>query len=156
VLRTTWATVNARTIATNCLDVFLRFDHGGVELVAKSLSPLVVKSADHNFVESTKFVGQLARASEVNAPGVQRLIGELRNVEPAVRDRFASYAEVAHQRAVLRQAAKEMAQENETSEHVPAAVKIPVVSTPLPQPIPAAESDDSQASPTARRVMLRR
>jgi hypothetical protein len=53
-------------------------------------------------VETSKFVGHLAKASESNGPGMQRLAASLTAVQPEVRQAFAQYVTVAYQRSLLR------------------------------------------------------
>jgi hypothetical protein len=91
---------------TALLDAFVDLDNVGAEILAKTLHPLIGKTADHNLTETVRFIGQLSRASELNGPGVERLAAKLTNVDPAVRQTFADYAEVVYQRAILRQAAQ--------------------------------------------------
>ena len=102
LLRSVYGNQNDRFQVTNTLDVFARLDNVGVELLAKTLNPLVGKTADFNFVETLKFVGQVSKASENNGPGVQRLAANLTAVDPAVRQAFAQYADVVYQRGLLR------------------------------------------------------
>ncbi len=84
------------------LDVFLQLDNVGADLLARTLHPIVGRTADHNFLESAGFLAQLSAAAETNAAGVQRLSERLTQVDPAVRTRFASLAAVAQQRATMR------------------------------------------------------
>lgn len=83
---------HGRTTAVNVLDVFVRVDHAGVDLLTKMLHPLVARTADFNFRESAKFLGRISRAASENGPGVQRLATRLTKVEPPVRDEFAKVA----------------------------------------------------------------
>ena len=62
---------------TNRLDVFLQVDHVGVDALTRTLHPLFGKSADLNFVESTKFLERISRTSAENGPGMQRLARRL-------------------------------------------------------------------------------
>ena len=94
-----------RTYVTTRLDVFLRVDRFAAELVAKTLQPLVGKTADQNFAESTQFLGRLSRAAERNSAGVQRMASKLTRVDPSVRAEFAQLAATINHRAVLRSAA---------------------------------------------------
>ncbi|HEX3726636.1 MAG TPA: hypothetical protein VHV08_10355 [Pirellulales bacterium] len=100
---------NGRYYVTSRLDTFIQIEHAGVELLAKTLQPLVNRSADYNFIETAAFVGTVSRAAEVNAAGVSRLAQKLTNLEPNTRDRFAQIAlEVgrkARQRDALQAAA---------------------------------------------------
>ncbi|MBC8873161.1 MAG: hypothetical protein H8E44_27320 [Planctomycetes bacterium] len=105
VLRSAFARQGGRIRVTTHLDAFIDLDNLGAEILAKTLHPLFGKTADHNFTETTQFVGQVSRASEANGPGVERLAAKLTNIDPAVRQTFADYAEVVYQRAILRRAA---------------------------------------------------
>ncbi len=84
------------------LDIFLQVDHLAADLIARTLHPLVGKSADHNFAESMTFVGRLSEKSEQNGAGVQRLAARLTNVDVDVRRQFAELANIVHHRALLR------------------------------------------------------
>ncbi len=83
-------------------DVFLQLDNAGAEIVARTLHPLLGKTADANFLETVRFVSQVSHVAETNGPGVQRLVTRLTNVEPTVRDRFGQLAMTLHQRAIMR------------------------------------------------------
>jgi hypothetical protein len=86
------------------LDVFVQIDNLGIEVIAKTLHPLLGRTADNNFVESTKFLSQVSRVVETNGTGVQRLATRLTNIDPAVRQKFAELASEINQEAILRQA----------------------------------------------------
>jgi hypothetical protein len=91
-----------RSHISNRLDVFIQVDNVGVEIVAKTLHPLMGKTADSNFAESTRFVSQVSRVAEKNGPGVQRLVGRLTNIDPSVRNRFSQITASINQRAIMR------------------------------------------------------
>jgi hypothetical protein len=95
---------NDRVLVTHRLDVFLQLDHPGAELLAKTLHPLVGKAADHNFAESTAFLGTVSQAAERNGPGMEQFAARLTRVAPEVRERFASLAASVGYKAVLRHA----------------------------------------------------
>ncbi len=86
------------------LDVFVQIDNLGIEVIAKTLHPLLGKTADNNFVESTKFLSQISRVVESNGPGVQRLATRLTSIDPAVRQKFADLASEINHEAILREA----------------------------------------------------
>lgn len=86
----------------NNLDVFIQLDQVGAELIARTLQPLVGKSADVNFHESATFVGRVSQAAETNGPGMQRLAAKLKNVSPDVRAQFSEIATVVSERAIMR------------------------------------------------------
>jgi hypothetical protein len=87
---------------TSRLDMFVHFDNVGAELIARTLHPLVGKSADHNFVESTKFLGQVSLAAETRSAKLQRFSDRLTKVTPTVREQFVMLADMAARRAVER------------------------------------------------------
>lgn len=88
ILRTSYQPGPSGTpIATNELDVFLKVDNATANLVARTLQPLIGPTADHNFVESLKFVQRLNDTTERNGPGVQKM-AERFDVTPKVRADF--------------------------------------------------------------------
>ncbi len=88
VLHSSYAPGNANTKVSSQLDLFLSLDHAGAELVAKTLHPLVGRTADNNFVESVKFFGKVSEAAQTNGDNLHRLASRLERVEPVVRDEF--------------------------------------------------------------------
>lgn len=78
-------------VATNTLDVFLKVDNATANLVAKTLQPLIGPTADHNFVESLKFVQRLNETTQQNGPGVQKMAQRF-DVTTKVRDDFIQVA----------------------------------------------------------------
>jgi hypothetical protein len=84
---------NGRPHVVNRLDAFLRIDNIGVELIARTLQPLLGKTADHNFAETSSFVGTLSHTAETNPAGVGRLAQRLPHIDPQTRDKFAELAE---------------------------------------------------------------
>jgi len=92
---------DGRYYITNRLDSFVQIEPGAVELLTKTVQPLVGRTADFNFIQTVGFVGSLSRTAEVNGPGLQRLAGRLAHVQPEVRERFAELAaEVARKSPV--------------------------------------------------------
>ncbi len=95
---------NGRYYVTSRMDTFIHIDHAGVDLLAKTLQPLVHRSADYNFTETAAFLGTLSRTAEKNTAGVRRLAGKLSSLEPEVRERFAQLAIDVGQKAREREA----------------------------------------------------
>lgn len=93
---------DGRTYVTNRLDVFVSIKNVGAELVAKTLQPVIGKTADHNFVESTKFLAQISQQAEINRVGMQRLAMRLQRVDAKIRQEFSRIADSAHDRARIR------------------------------------------------------
>lgn len=100
VLRTENSADNTgKPTAVNQLDVFLKVDNATVGLIAKTIQPLVGPTADHNFVESLKFVQRLNETTAKNGPGVQRM-GSRLDLDPNVRQQFNQVVDVVFQRAI--------------------------------------------------------
>ena len=83
---------NGRYYVTSRLDCFLAVEPAGAELLTKTVSPLMGKTADNNFAQTVGFVGSLSRTAELNSRGVQRLAVQLTHVQPEVRAQFAGLA----------------------------------------------------------------
>jgi hypothetical protein len=83
------------------LDVFLKIDNSTAGLVAKTLQPIVGRTADHNFVESMKFVQRLNETTSRNGPGVQGMADRLTGLSEPVRYQFVEMAGVVYQRTQL-------------------------------------------------------
>ncbi len=82
------------------MDVFLKLDNIGADLVAKTLSPLVVRSADYNYSETLRFISQLSIAAERNPQGVDQLTRRMTKVAPDIKQKFVNISiEAALRRA---------------------------------------------------------
>lgn len=90
---------NADTQVTHQLDVFVQMENVGADLIAKSLQPLFGQTADHNFVEATRFLGQVSEAAATRPNGMQQLATRLTKVDPTVRERFSLVSSQVYQRA---------------------------------------------------------
>jgi hypothetical protein len=77
---------------TVAMDIFLKLDNLGADLLTRTLAPLVGKTADYNFVESAKFIAQVQQVCENNPLAAQQLAQRLSKVEPGVRTQFAQIA----------------------------------------------------------------
>jgi len=94
-------TQDNKSYVTSRLDVFLQIDNPGAELIAKVLHPLVGSTADQNFVESVKFVGQVTQAAETRPQRLYQLTQRLTKISPPVRERFSALAAIANKRSQL-------------------------------------------------------
>jgi hypothetical protein len=83
------------------IDAFLDMDGMGLEIVTRTLQPLIVRSAAANFHEICLFMTNLSAAAEENPDGVARLAARLARTEPADRQELARIA-----RAVGRDASR--------------------------------------------------
>jgi hypothetical protein len=127
VLRSEYAqTEDEQVYVTNRLDMFLRLDSVGAEILAKTLHPLFGKSADHNFTESTRFLSQISQAAQTRVVGLQQLAGRLNNVSDPVRDRFTQLAAEVNLRESSRTAHD---LERTVVSHSPHSPAVPVVLT---------------------------
>lgn len=74
------------------VDAFLDVDGLGLELVTRTLQPLIVHSAAANFHEICLFVTQFTTAASRNPQGVARLTRRMSRTAPADRARMAALA----------------------------------------------------------------
>ncbi|TWT48422.1 hypothetical protein Pla111_01900 [Botrimarina hoheduenensis] len=93
---------NGRTHITTEMDAFIRLDRPAAELVMRTLKPLVTRTADHNFVETMRFVSLFSRTAEQNPEGMQRLAEQLTEVDDATRARFIAVCHRTAQRSLAR------------------------------------------------------
>ncbi|QDV73170.1 hypothetical protein Spa11_13640 [Botrimarina mediterranea] len=98
---------NGRCYLTTRLDTFIRFEGPATKLVAKTLKPLILRTADHNFVETMRFVALFSRTAETNPDGMVRLAGRLEQVDAATRDEFAARVRVTADRYAERRRLRE-------------------------------------------------
>jgi hypothetical protein len=107
VLRTGYVReTDGRYYVTSRLDAFLSVERGGVELLTKTLHPLIGYVADNNFLQSVAFLGSLSRTAELNARGVGRLATKLAHVQPELRHRLAELAAEVARKSAASSAAK--------------------------------------------------
>ena len=77
------------------IDAFLDVDGMGLELVTRTLQPLIVRSAAMNLQEVCLFMESLSAAAARNPAGVVRLTERLARTDPSHRETFASIARTA-------------------------------------------------------------
>lgn len=90
---------DSKLVQTSQLDVFLKVNNATAGLIARTIQPLVGSTADHNFVESLKFVQRLNDTTEKNGPGVQQMSKKL-NLDPQVRKKYIDVVDLVFQRAI--------------------------------------------------------
>lgn len=73
---------------TGEMDIFVKLDNVGADILARTLAPLVGKTADYNFVESAKFVSQISQVAQRNPVAIQQLASRMTKIKPDVRDEF--------------------------------------------------------------------
>ena len=87
-----------RTNISSQMDVFLTLDNVGADLMAKTLQPVLGKTADQNFAETAGFVSRVSHAIEKNSSGVPRLAARMSHVQPEVRTEFVRVATLVSQK----------------------------------------------------------
>lgn len=97
---------NGRPYVTARLDSFILVDRLGAEILTKTVKPLISKTADHNFVETMKFVGTFSQTAEKNPSGMQRLAGRLDRLSPQTQSTMAHVCQSAASRYAAIRAAK--------------------------------------------------
>ena len=90
---------DGKLVQTSQLDVFLKVNNATAGLIARTIQPLVGNTADHNFVESLKFVQRLNETTEKNGPGVQQMSKKL-DLDPNVRQKYNDVVDLVFQRAI--------------------------------------------------------
>lgn len=141
-------------LVTASMDIFLKLDNLGADLIAKTISPLVVKTADYNYIESLRFVSQLSIAAQRNPQALEQLAERLEGLRPDVRARFVQVTNhTAHRRERLVASRSQKAVEAESE---PSITIGRATSTTIPPPgpitiLPAIENGLSEAaqSPTS-------
>ena len=100
ILRSSYAKEsNGKYYITARMDGFLSVDSGGLELLARTLQPLMVKNVDANFVQTVAFLGSLSKTAEMNPQGMQRFADRLDHVQPETRQQLGDVVISVAQRA---------------------------------------------------------
>ncbi|MFN3151835.1 hypothetical protein [Bremerella sp.] len=89
------------SFVSNRLDVFVKFESRGADLLARTLHPLIGKTADYNFAETSSFIGKISKNAEDNVTGMHNLVSRLEKVDPAVRKQFGDVVTRVYQRKVV-------------------------------------------------------
>jgi hypothetical protein len=108
---------DGRYYITSRMDAFMNVQNLGLDILTKTFQPMVARSADLNFVQTTSFLGSLSRTAEVNRSGMQRLASKLQQVTPEVRQEFAQLSNRVAERAVV--LAEQQANEPVPLSHAP-------------------------------------
>jgi len=105
---------DGRPLVRDRLDLFVRLDQVGANILAKTFQPLVGKNADANFLLSALFIGKISLAAETNHVGMQRLAKRLKKVTPEVQNQFTQQIAKAAQQKKARTATKTAARATPT------------------------------------------
>ncbi|MBN1394920.1 MAG: hypothetical protein JW959_07850 [Pirellulales bacterium] len=98
---------NGRYYITNRLDCFLSVEPIGAELLTKTVSPLVGKTADNNFTQSAAFLSTISRTAEVSSRTIRALALRLDRVQPEVKAKLVVLAEAVNRKSVAARAENE-------------------------------------------------
>ncbi|PQO38465.1 hypothetical protein [Blastopirellula marina] len=133
---------NGKAYISNRLDVFVKFESRGADFLARTLHPLIGKTADYNFAETSSFISKISKNAESNVAGMQNLIGKLSKVEPTVREQFGEVVGRVYQRKVIaeRSLQQQMAQEDPNE-------PVPLAAAPAREPAALERIDSRSAKP---------
>ncbi|RMF39334.1 MAG: hypothetical protein D6753_13960 [Planctomycetota bacterium] len=81
-----------RQIMTGTMDVFLKLDTLGADLITRTVGPFIVKTADYNFVETARFIGEIYMLCRQSPYVAQVLAQRLDKIDPQVRQEFTRLA----------------------------------------------------------------
>ena len=87
------------TTVTGALDCFVHFDNLGADLVARTLSGMIGRSADNNFIETARFIGQVSQASAKNPAAMKDVARRLPQVDANTKQEFTNVIKAIASRA---------------------------------------------------------
>lgn len=89
------------TTVTGTIDLFIQVDNLGLDLIARTLSPVIGRSADYNFLETSRFASQISQAAQRNPPAMIHMASRIPQVSDQTRDRFIGIISAIGTRAAL-------------------------------------------------------
>ncbi len=95
---------NGRHYVASRVDLFVSIHNSGIDLLARTFKGLIGRTTDYNFVQTANFITKLARTTEANGPGVQRLAEQLDGLDAEVREKFYDMAGIVYEKAQKRMA----------------------------------------------------
>ena len=101
ILKSSYAkSADGRTTVTGTIDCFVQIESLGADLIARTLSGLIGRSADNNFIETARFIAQVSQASELNPPAMVDIAHRLPQVTDETRQRFVNVIESVARRGM--------------------------------------------------------
>lgn len=89
ILRSSYAEgATGRTTVTGSIDCFVQIESLGADLIARTLSGLIGRSADHNFSETARFMAQVSQASQQNPPAMIDVATRMPQISESTRRQF--------------------------------------------------------------------
>ncbi len=76
------------TTVTGTIDCFVQIENLGADLIARTFSGLIFRSADHNFTETARFIAQVSEASQRNPPAMIDVATRIPQVSEPTRRQF--------------------------------------------------------------------
>lgn len=73
------------------MDLFIQVDRAGIELITKALHPLLGGMAETNYQQTMAFVGSVYRTAVVRPQSLQRLAGQLTQLDPTTQESFLAW-----------------------------------------------------------------
>jgi len=89
------------TTVTGTIDLFIQVDSLGLDLIARTLSPVIGRSADYNFIETSRFAAQISQAAKRNPPAMIHMASRIPQVSDQTRDQFIGVISAIGTRAAL-------------------------------------------------------
>ncbi|WP_236621420.1 hypothetical protein [Rhodopirellula sallentina] len=80
---------DGQTTVSGTLDCFVQLESLGIDLIARTLSPIIGRSADSNFMQTAHFIAQVSQSSSHNPSAMLDIADRLPQVEPPIRKAFA-------------------------------------------------------------------
>ncbi len=99
---------NQRTTVTGSIDLFMQVENLGVDLIARTLSGMIGRSADYNFIETARFVGQISQASERNPPAMVDVATRMPQISDQTRRQFINIISDLGSRSALQERVAEL------------------------------------------------
>lgn len=89
IVRSSYAqSADGGTTVTGTLDCFIQIESLGADLVARTLSGLIGRSADNNFIETARFIAQVSQASKKNPPAMIDVAQRMPQVTEPTKQQF--------------------------------------------------------------------
>lgn len=103
ILRSSYSTsAGGGTTVTGTIDCFVQIENLGADLVLRTLSGLIGRSADKNFVETARFMSQVSQASATNPPAMIDVAHRMPQVDETTKQRFVNVINAAAHRNIQR------------------------------------------------------
>lgn len=83
---------SGQEVVLGTMDVFLKIDNFGADMLTRTIGPFVGKTADSNFVETAKFMSQISLICASSPVAAQGLALKLENIDDTVRREFSAIA----------------------------------------------------------------